>query len=81
MFPRSECIRIHGDWYSLAIVLMGLLLMASYVNSTLTATISDSVSANRAYSEIKTDLDELSKGGGPAAYDALIGGIHSKREN
>ncbi len=72
MFPRSERIRIHGDWYSLAIVLMGLLLMASCVNSTLTATISDSVPANRAYSEIKTALDELSKGGEPADYDALI---------
>ena len=45
--------------------------MASCVNSTLTATISDSVSANRAYSEIKTDLNELSKGGEPADYDAL----------
>lgn len=72
MFPRSERIRIHGDWHSLAIVLMGLLLMASCVNTTLTATISDSISANRAYSEIKTDLDALSNGGEPADYDALI---------
>ena len=46
--------------------------MASCVNSTLTATISDSISANRAYSEIKTDLDALSQGDGPADYDALI---------
>lgn len=71
MFPRNARIRIN-DWHHLIIVLTGLLLMASCVNSTLTATISDSISANRAYSEIKTDLDELSKGGGPADYDALI---------
>ena len=71
MFPRNARIRIKG-WYHLIIVLTGLLLMASCVNSTLTATISDSMSSNRAYSEIKTDLDELSEGGGPANYDALI---------
>ena len=71
MFPRNARIRIKG-WYHLIIMLTGLLLMASCVNSTLTATISDSVSANRAYSEIKTALDELSKGGGPADYDTLI---------
>ena len=71
MFPRTARIRIKG-WYHLIIVLAGLLLMASCVNSTLTATISDSISANRAYSEIKTDLNELSEGGGPADYDALI---------
>ena len=71
MFPRSARIRMTG-WYHLIILLTGLLLMASCVNSTLTATISDSVSANRAYSEIKTDLDALSKGGEPADYDALI---------
>ena len=46
--------------------------MASCVNSTLTATISDSMSANQAYSEIKSTLDELSNGGEPADYDALI---------
>ena len=71
MFPRNARIRRNG-WQQLIIVLTGLLLMASCVNSTLTATISDSVSANRAYSEIKTDLNELSKGDGPADYDALI---------
>ena len=71
MFPRNARIRIKG-WYHLIIVLTGLLLMASCVNSTLTATISDSISASNAYSEIKTDLDELSEGGGPANYDALI---------
>ena len=71
MFPRNARIRIKG-WYHLIIMLTGLLLMASCVNSTLTATISDSVSANGAYSEIKTALDELSKGGGPADYDTLI---------
>ena len=71
MFPRNARIRIKG-WHHLIIVLTGLLLMASCVNSTLTATISDSVSANRAYSEIKTALNELSKGGEPADYDALI---------
>lgn len=71
MFPRNARIR-RNSWYHLIIVLTGLLLMASCVNSTLTATISDSMSANRAYSEIKTDLDELSKGGGPADYEALI---------
>ena len=71
MFPRNARIKIKG-WQHLIIVLTGLLLMASCVNSTLTATISDSVSANRAYSEIKTDLNELSKGGEPADYDALI---------
>ena len=62
MFPRNARIRIKG-WHLLIIALTGLLLMASCVNSTLTATISDSVSANRTYSEIRTDLDELSKGG------------------
>ena len=72
MFPRSEPMRVNRDWHHLAIVLMGLLLMASCVNSTLMTTVSDSVSANRAYSEIKTALDELSKGGEPADYDALI---------
>ena len=46
--------------------------MASCVNSTLITTVSDSVSANHAYSEIKTALDELSNGGEPADYDALI---------
>ena len=71
MFPRNARIRIKG-WYHLIIVLAGLLLMASCVNSTLTATISDSISANRAYSEIKTDLNELSEGGEPAEYEALI---------
>ena len=71
MFPRNARIRRNG-WQHLIIVLTGLLLMASCVNSTLTATISDSMSSNRAYSEIKTDLDELSKGGEPADYDALI---------
>ena len=71
MFPRNARIRIK-NWYHLIILLTGLLLMASCLNSTLTATISDSVSANRAYSEIKTDLDALSKGGEPADYDALI---------
>ena len=71
MFPRNARIR-RKSWYHLIIVLTGLLLMASCVNSTLTATISDSVSANRAYNEIKTDLNELSKGGEPADYDALI---------
>ena len=71
MFPRNARIRMTG-WYHLIILLTGLLLMASCLNSTLTATISDSVSANRAYSEIKTDLDALSKGGEPADYDALI---------
>ena len=71
MFPRNARIRIKG-WQHLIIVLTGLLLMASCVNSTLTATISDSMSSNRAYSEIKTDLNELSEGGGPANYDALI---------
>ena len=71
MFPRNARIRIKG-WYPLIIVLTGLLLMVSCVNSTLTATISDSVSANRAYSEIKTDLDALSKGGEPTDYEALI---------
>ena len=71
MFPRNARIKIKG-WYHPIIVLAGLLLMASCVNSTLTATISDSISANRAYSEIKTDLNELSEDGGPADYDALI---------
>ena len=71
MFPRNARIRITG-WHHLIIVLTGLLLMASCVNSTLTATVSDSISANRAYSEIKTALNELSKGGEPADYDALI---------
>ena len=71
MFPRNARIR-RNSWHHLIIVLTGLLLMASCVNSTFTATISDSISANHAYSEIKTDLDELSKGGGPADYDALI---------
>ena len=71
MFPRNARIRIKG-WYHLIITLTGLLLMTSCVNTTLTATISDSMSANQAYSEIKTDLDELSKGGDPADYDALI---------
>ncbi|MYC77746.1 redoxin domain-containing protein [Candidatus Poribacteria bacterium] len=72
MFRRSQRIRINRDWYHFIILLTGLLLMASCVNSTLTATISDSISANRAYSEIKTDLDALSQGDGPADYDALI---------
>ena len=72
MFPQSERIRINGDRHHLIIVLMGLLLVASCVNSTLMTTVSDSVSANRAYGEIKTVLDELSKGGEPADYDALI---------
>ena len=71
MFPRNARIRMTG-WYHLIILLTGLLLMASCLNSTLTATISDSVSANRAYSEIKTDFDALSKGGEPADYEALI---------
>ena len=71
MFPRNARIKIKG-WYPLIIVLTGLLLMVSCVNSTLTATISDSVSANRAYSEIKTDLDALSKGGELTDYEALI---------
>ena len=73
MFPQSEPMRINGDrHYYLIIVLMGLLLMASCVHSTLITTVSDSVSANRAYSEIKIALDELSNGGEPADYDALI---------
>ena len=71
MFPRNARIR-RKSWYHLIIVLTGLLLVTSCVNSTLTATISDCVSADRAYSEIKTDLNELSKGGEPADYDALI---------
>ena len=71
MFPRNARIRING-WHHLIIMLTGLLLMASCVNSTLTATISDSMSANHAYSEIKSTLDELSNGGEPADYDALI---------
>ena len=72
MFSRNERIRINGDQHHLIIVLAGLLLMASCVNSTLIATVSDSVSANRAYSEIKTAFNELSEGGEPADYDALI---------
>ena len=76
MFPRNVHIRIIG-WHHLIIMLTGLLLMASCVNSTLTATISDSVSANRAYSEIKTALDELSQGGEPTDYDALIGKLET----
>ncbi len=72
MFPQSERIKINGDRHHLIIVLTGLLLMASCVNSTLITTVSDSVSANHAYSEIKTALDELSNGGEPADYDALI---------
>ena len=71
MFPRNARIR-RNCWYHLSVVLTGLLLMASCVNSTLTATISDSMSANHAYSEIKSTLDELSNGGEPADYDALI---------
>ena len=71
MFPRNARIRIKG-WYHLIIVLTGLLLMASCVNSTLTATISDSISASNAYSEIKTTLEALSEGGELADYDALI---------
>ena len=71
MFPRNARIRIKG-WYHLIIVLTGLLLMASCVNSTLTATISDSISASHAYNEIKSTFDELSEGGEPADYDALI---------
>ena len=71
MFPRNARIR-RNSWYHLIIVLTGLLLMASCVNSTLTATISDSMSANHAYSEIRSSLDELSKGGEPTDYDALI---------
>ena len=71
MFPRNARIR-KNSWHHLIIVLTGLLLVASCVNSTLTATISDSMSANHAYSEIKSSLDELSKGGEPTDYDALI---------
>ena len=71
MFPRNARIR-RNCWYHLSVILTGLLLMASCVNSTLTATISDSMSANQAYSEIKSTLDELSNGGEPADYDALI---------
>lgn len=71
MFPRNARIR-RNCWYHLSVILTGLLLMASCVNSTLTATISDSMSANQAYSEIKSTLDELSKGGEPADYDALL---------
>ena len=71
MFPRNARIR-RNSWHHLIIVLTGLLLVASCVNSTLTATISDSMSANHAYSEIKSSLDELSKGGEPTDYDALI---------
>lgn len=71
MFPRNTRIKING-WHHLIIMLTGLLLMVSCVNSTLTATISDSMSANHTYSEIKSTLDELSNGGEPADYDALI---------
>lgn len=71
MFPRNARIR-RNCGYHLSVVLTGLLLMASCVNSTLTATISDSMSANHAYSEIKSTLDELSNGGEPADYEALI---------
>ena len=72
MFPQNKRIRINGDPHYLIIVLTGLLLMVSCVNSTLMTTMSDSVSANRAYSDIKTALDELSKEGEPADYAAVI---------
>ena len=71
MFPRNARIRTNG-WHHLIIVITGLLLMASCVNSTFTTTGSGSVPASHAYSEIKSTLDELSKRGEPADYDALI---------
>ena len=55
MFPRNARIRRNG-WHYLIIMLTGLLLMASCVSSTLNVTVSDWVSANHAYGEIKTDM-------------------------
>ena len=72
MFSRSARMRINGDRHHLIIVLTGLLLMVSCVNSTLNTTISNSVKASHAYNEIKSTLDELSKGGEPADYEVLI---------
>ena len=72
MFSRSARMRINGDRHHLIIVLTGLLLMVSCVSSTLNTTGSGSVTASHAYNEIKSTLDELSKGGEPADYEVLI---------
>ena len=72
MFSRSARMRINGDWHYFIIGLAGLILMNSCVSSTLNTTGSGSVTASHAYNEIKSTLDELSKGGEPADYEVLI---------
>ena len=72
MLLRSEWPLLINSWCRPVIVLIGLMLMTSCVNSTLRTAGSGSVTAGQAYNEIKSTLEALSKGGDPAEYETLI---------
>ena len=71
MFARNKITKVNWG-YLLVIVLTGLVVLSSCVNSTLNTTGSISMTDSEAYGEIKAIVEKLKNSNDPTAYEVLI---------